>query len=362
MIKYLGSKRKLIDLIVKIISSTGDPKTILDLFSGTSRVGHALKAANYRVLANDHNAYAATLARCYVQADREDIVEDAEKLVAEFNAIKGDPGYFTETFCIQSRFFQPKNGARIDAIRETITKKSLPPELEAVMLVSLMEAADRVDSTTGLQMAYLKKWAPRASNDLCLRVPAVLPRAPAGKGEAHCLEALEAAQTLAADLAYIDPPYNQHNYLGNYHVWESLVRWDKPPVYGIACKRIDCKDRRSIYNSKPRFAAAMKELLHAVRADTLVISFNNEGYIDRETMEPLLADLFEGKARVTTIESDYKRYVGAQIGIHDLQGNKVGKVTHLRNKEYLYVVSRDDLSERMNALVERAADELPLFV
>jgi adenine-specific DNA-methyltransferase len=362
MIKYLGSKRKLIDLIVKIISSTGDPKTIFDLFSGTSRVGHALKAANYRVLSNDHNAYAATLARCYVQADRDDVLEDAEKLVAEFNAIKGEPGYFTDTFCIQSRFFQPKNGARVDAIREAIVKKSLPPELESVMLVSLMEAADRVDSTTGLQMAYLKKWAPRASNDLSLRVPAILPRAAAGKGKAHCLEALEAARTLTADLAYIDPPYNQHNYLGNYHVWESLVRWDKPPVYGIACKRIDCKDRRSVFNSKPKFAAAMKELLHTVQAETLVISFNNEGYIDRETMEPLLADLFDGQAKVTTIESDYKRYVGAQIGIHDLQGKKVGKVSHLRNKEYLYVVSRHDLSERMSLLTERAADELPLFV
>ena len=362
MIKYLGSKRKLIDLIVQIIGSIGQPKTILDLFSGTSRVGHALKAANYRVLANDHNAYAATLARCYVQADREDIIDDAEKLVTEFNTINGEPGYFTETFCIQSRFFQPKNGARIDAIREAITKKSLPPELEAVMLVSLMEAADRVDSTTGVQMAYLKKWAPRASNDLCLRVPAILPRAAAGKGHAHCLEALEAAQTLSADLAYIDPPYNQHNYLGNYHVWESLVRWDKPQVYGIACKRIDCKDRRSIYNSKPRFAAAMKELLHTVRAKTLVISFNNEGYMDRETMETLLAELFEGQAQVTTIENDYKRYVGAQIGIHDLQGNKVGKVTHLRNKEYLYVVSKNDLTEQLSTLANRSADELPLFV
>ena len=362
MIKYLGSKRKLIDLIVQIIGSTGQPKTILDLFSGTSRVGHALKAANYRVLSNDHNAYAATLARCYVQADREDIIEDAEKLVAEFNAIKGDPGYFTETFCIQSRFFQPKNGARVDAIREAIAKKSFPPELEAVMLVSLMEAADRVDSTTGVQMAYLKSWAPRASNDLSLRVPAILPRAAAGKGHAHCLEALEAARTLPADLAYIDPPYNQHNYLGNYHVWESLVRWDKPPVYGIACKRIDCKDRRSIYNSKPRFAAAMKELLHAVRAETLVVSFNNEGYMDRETMETLLTELFDGRAQVTTIESDYKRYVGAQIGIHDLQGNKVGKVSHLRNKEYIYVVSQNDLTEQLCSLADRSADELPLFV
>jgi adenine-specific DNA-methyltransferase len=231
-------------------------------------VGHALKAAGYRVLSNDHNAYAAVLARCYVQADVDDVLEDARKLIREFNALKGVPGYFTDTFCVKSRFFQPKNGERIDAIREAIAAKGLDPELEAVLLVSLMEAADRVDSTTGVQMAYLKTWAPRSYNDLELRVPNLLPRAKHGKGQAVCLDAFEAAKVLEGDVAYIDPPYNQHSYLGNYHIWESFVRWDKPEVYGIACKRVDVRERQSVFNSRPRFASAMQELLAAVRART----------------------------------------------------------------------------------------------
>lgn len=355
MIKYIGSKRTLVPAILGAIGvHAPSARIILDLFSGTSRVGHALKHAGYRVLANDHNAYAATLARCYVQADAEDVLGDAEKLVREFNALPGSAGYFTRTFCEQSRFFQPKNGERIDAIREAIANKSLGPELEAVMLVSLMEAADRVDSTTGLQMAYLKEWAPRAHNDLELRVPSVLPRSVHGKGEAHQLEAIEAARTLEADAAYIDPPYNQHSYLGNYHVWESLVRWDKPEVYGIACKRTDVRQRQSIFNSRPRFAGALRELLGAVRAETLIVSFNNEGYIQRDDMEAMLSSLWEGQARVTTIENDFKRYVGAQIGIYNPKGDKVGKVSHLKNKEYLYIVSREDLGERLAPLAQEA--------
>ncbi len=258
--------------------------------------------------------------------------------------MRGSPGYFTETFCVNSRFFQPKNGERIDAIREAITSKGLEPELEAVMLVSLMEAADRVDSTTGLQMAYLKSWAPRAFKDLELRVPHVLPRAKNGKGEATCLDAQEAATMLEADVAYIDPPYNQHSYLGNYHVWESLVRWDKPEVYGIACKRVDVRQRQSAFNSRPRFAGEMSRLLEAVRSPVLVVSFNNEGYLARAEMEAMLSELWDGAGKVTTIENDFKRYVGAQIGIHNPQGEKVGAVSHVRNKEYLYVVSREDLS------------------
>ncbi len=312
-------------------------------------MGHALKREGYRVYSNDHNSYAATLARCYVQADAQDVLDDATKLVREFNTLAGQPGYFTETFCEKSRFFHPKNGARIDAIREVIARASLAPELEAVMLVSLMEAADRVDSTTGLQMAYLKSWAPRAHNELELRVPDVLPRAKHGKGNVTCLDALEAAQELTADIAYIDPPYNQHSYLGNYHVWESLVRWDKPEVYGIACKRVDVRERQSIFNSRPRFAGVMKTLLAAVRAPILILSFSNEGYLKREEMETMLSQLWDGQAKVTTIENDFKRYVGAQIGIFNPQGKKVGKVSHLNNKEYLYVVSRECLDERLVA-------------
>jgi adenine-specific DNA-methyltransferase len=342
MIKYLGSKRTLIPSILEAVRANGSTRTVIDLFSGTSRVGHALKAAGYRVLANDHNAYAATLARCYVQADAEDVRSEAECLVHELNALPGRAGYFTETFCQRSRFIHPRNGERIDAIREAIAAKSLDPVLEAVMLVSLMEAADRVDSTTGVQMAYLKAWAPRALNDLELRVPAILLRAVAGKGEAHQLDALDAAARLEGDIAYVDPPYNQHSYLGNYHIWESLVRWDKPAVYGVACKRVDCRERQSAFNSRRRFREAFTRLLGAIQAPTLIVSFNDEGYLSRIEMETMLGSLWNGDASVEVVAHDYKRYVGAQIGIFNPSGKKVGAVSHLRNTEYLYIASRRD--------------------
>ncbi|MFZ4573261.1 MAG: DNA adenine methylase, partial [Phycisphaerales bacterium] len=148
MIKYIGSKRTLVSSIVREACEAGG-SSFLDLFSGTSRVGHAMKAAGWRVIANDHNAYAHVLARCYVQADRDDILRDAERLVAEFNALPGRAGFITQTYCIDARYFRPENGERIDAVRDAIAAKALGPELEGVMLTSLMEAADRVDSTTG---------------------------------------------------------------------------------------------------------------------------------------------------------------------------------------------------------------------
>ncbi len=366
MIKYLGSKRTLIPRILEVVQAidaaqalgAGDERgrgvqSVIDLFSGTSRVGHALKRAGYRVLANDHNAYAAVIARCYVQADRsEDMLARAAEHIARYNQLPPQPGYFTETFCQRSRFFQAHNGARVDAIREAIAADAHAPELEAVLLTSLMEAADRVASTTGVQMAYLKSWAQRSYNALELRMPDLLPQAPAGKSEAHQLDAAEAARTLSADLAYIDPPYNQHKYLGNYHIWETLVRWDHPETYGVACKRIDCRERASPFNSRRRIQTALASVFDSIapRVQAMIVSFSNEGFLSRAELEEMLAR----HGHVTVLEHDYKRYVGAQIGIFNPKGKRVGKISHLRNKELMYVVGSEAVTRAVASLSDAA--------
>jgi adenine-specific DNA-methyltransferase len=199
-----------------------------------------------------------------------------------------------------------------------------------------------VDSTTGLQMAYLKSWAPRAEKDMELRMPEVLSNGKHGTCTATGIDALDAARACAdsADLVYLDPPYNQHKYLGNYHIWETLVRWDAPESYGVARKRVDCRERSSDFNSKPRIASALHEVISAClagqRVQHLVLSFNNEGYLQREDISAMLAP----HGTLDVIEVDYKRYVGAQIGIHNPKGKRVGKPGKLRNTEFLFVLSR----------------------
>jgi len=335
VIKYLGSKRTLLPLITSVVGALRPSGTVIDLFSGTSRVGHALKRLGYRVRANDHTAYAATLAACYVQADAEAHAEAVAALLPDLARLPGRPGWFTETYCERSRFFQPQNGARIEAIRGAIDEMGLPPERRAVLLVALMEAADRVDSTTGVQMAYLKGWAPRAKNDLALRLPALLPRAASGRGEAHQLDALDAVAQLEGHVCYIDPPYNQHKYLGNYHIWETLVRWDAPEVFGTACKRVDCKTRGSVFNSRPQAANALARVIGGVRARDLVVSFSDEGFLTRDAIVAML----EPRGEVLVFERDSSRYVGARIGGFNPRGERVGVVSHLRNTELLFVVT-----------------------
>ncbi|MFI5310728.1 MAG: DNA adenine methylase [Gemmatimonadales bacterium] len=335
MIKYIGSKRTLVPRIVALAEAIRDrtgAAGACDLFTGTTRVAQGLKRAGFSVTANDSASYSEMLAITYIEADaRSAAFSQVPDKLAHLAALPGIDGYFTQTFCVSSRYFQPGNGRRIDAIRREIDCIADGRIERAILLTSLLEAADRVDSTTGLQMAYLKDWAPRSHNALELRMPALL----AGGGSALREDANALARSMPpADIAYLDPPYNQHSYFSNYHIWETLVRGDTPESYGVACKRVDCRDTKSDYNVKARAWSAFEALVRDVPARYLIVSFNNEGYFAYDDIVSLLES---ARGEVAVVPVDFKRYVGAQIGIHNPRGEKVGQVSHLRNREFLFV-------------------------
>ncbi|MDP6838582.1 MAG: DNA adenine methylase, partial [Planctomycetota bacterium] len=272
MIKYIGSKRRLVPVLGEILERSG-ARTALDVFTGTTRVAQEFKRRGAHVTTIDTATYSEILARCYIEADGDTVhSEDLTAALAELNALPGEAGYFTETFCEKARFFQPRNGARVDAIRNVLERDYRDSWLFPLLLTSLMEAADRVDSTTGVQMAYLKQWAPRANKPLELRLPELLP----GTGRALRGDARQLVKSLEpVDLAYLDPPYNQHRYFTNYHIWETLVRWDAPEPYGIAQKRSDARspETSSPFNRKRELAAALGEVVHDVKARLVMLSY-----------------------------------------------------------------------------------------
>jgi adenine-specific DNA-methyltransferase len=332
MIKYLGSKRRLIPVLQRLCEAA-EAETTLDLFTGTTRVAQAFKQAGAHVTAVDSARYSEVFAQTYVATDATTVDHRGlREAVDRLNDLAGVPGYFTDTFCVRSRFFQPDNGARVDAIRDAIERDYAGSPFYAPLLTSLVEAADRVDSTTGVQMAYVKSWAPRSYTPLTLRVPELLD----GPGSAIRGDALEVAPTLPpCDLAYLDPPYNQHRYFTNYHVWETLIAWDAPEHYGVACKRVDARDdsTKSPFNRRRVMPEALRKVIADVRARVVVVSYNDESWVTIDE----LRDMCAVHGRVEVLEFDTRRYVGAQIGIHNPSGQRVGTVSHVRNREYVVV-------------------------
>ncbi|MGC3994244.1 MAG: DNA adenine methylase [Propionicimonas sp.] len=339
MIKYLGSKRRLVGELGRLFTAAG-AVTALDLFTGTTRVAQEFCRRGGRPTCVDTAAYSEVLAQCYVVTDEADV--DAAELadaLARLQALPDRRGYVTEVFCERARYFHPDNGVRIDAIRDGIDEFYGDHPLRPVLLTALLEAADRVDSTVGLQMAYLKEWAPRALRPLRLVAPVLTP----GTGRVLRGDASALAPTLdPVDLAYLDPPYNQHRYFTNYHVWETLVRWDAPAYYGVACKRVDARDAesRSLFNSRRTMPSALAGVIADVRATTVVVSFSNEGFVP-------LADLVELCAvrgyPVEVLAFDTRRYIGQRLGVFSPGGQRVGVPGPERNVEYLLVSAPEDL-------------------
>lgn len=340
MIKYLGSKRRLVPVLGELLSRSG-AETALDLFTGTTRVSQEFKRRGAVVTAVDSSRYSEIFARCHIETDASVVdKDDLEAALRRLNRLPLKDGYFTQTFCVASRFFQPCNGEKVDSIRDAIESDYSDSPLYPILLTALIYAADKVDSTTGVQMAYLKNWAARSYKPLELVTPELF----AGTGVAIRGDAVEVAATLPeVGLAYLDPPYNQHRYTGNYHIWETLVAWDQPEHYGVACKRSDCRDSKSPFNSKREMPEALRRVVAEVQAETLVLSYNDESWVSLEE----LIDMCSVRGHVEVLAFDSKRYVGAQIGIHSPSGEKVGKVGHLRNVEYVVVAGPSGKVRRM---------------
>jgi adenine-specific DNA-methyltransferase len=355
VIKYIGSKRMLVPVLGDLLALSG-AETALDLFAGTTRVAQEFKRRGTCVTAVDTARYSEVFARCHIATDAATVdKDDLREALGYLANLPGEPGYFTDTFCIRSRYFQPFNGERVDAIRSALAREFEGSALWPILLTSLIDAADRVDSTTGVQMAYVKEWAPRSFHRLELREPELF----VGPGQAFRGDARDVVDRLSrVDLAYLDPPYNQHRYFTNYHIWETLVAWDAPEFYGIACKRLDSRDdtTKSVFNSKREMPAALRQVISDVKADIVVVSYNNESWV---TLEDLV-QMCSIRGHVGVLAFDAKRYVGAQIGIYNPSGEKVGRVSHLRNVEYVVIAGPKDVVVRMIKPYDAARRPTPL--
>jgi adenine-specific DNA-methyltransferase len=333
VIKYLGSKRRLVAELGQLFAASG-ARTALDAFTGTTRVAQEFCRRGGEVTCVDTAAYAEVLAQCYVVTDANQVEQgEVEEALARLSALPDRSGYVTEVFCEQARYFHPDNGRRIDAIRQGIDDLYADHWLRPILLTSLLEAADRVDSTVGIQMAFLKNWAPRALRPLKLAAPVLTP----GTGRAILGDAQSVVDDLEpVDLAYLDPPYNQHRYFTNYHVWETLVRWDSPEYYGVACKRLDARaaDTRSPFNSRKQMPTALADVIQRVRAETVIVSFSNEGFVPLDALITMCA---ERGNPVKVLAYNTRRYIGQQIGVFSPDGKRVGQAGPERNVEYLLI-------------------------
>ncbi len=332
-IKYAGSKLKLIPQILELTKKV-DAKTILDGFSGTTRVSQAFAKLGYTVICNDIAPWSKVFGTCYLLNTKHP--SEYQPLIDHLNAVPPIDGWFTEHYgghvndgcAIQTdglkKPWQLHNTRKLDAIRQEIENLNLDSVDKAVALTSLIFGLDRVDSTLGHFSAYLKNWAPRAYKELVLEVPKVFTSE--GNHEVCQTDIFDLVSRISVDLAYFDPPYGSNNekmppsrvrYAAYYHLWKSVILFDKPPLFGKAKRREDTSDQLSASvfeefrrNTNGRFIAveAIAKLIDATHARWIILSYSSGG---RATAEELNEVMQENGKLLAVVEMNYKRNVMA---------------------------------------------------
>lgn len=335
MLKYIGSKQKILPFIIESIKELEGVTHVGDLFSGSGRVGQALKQEGYRVTSNDYSFFSKTVATALVQADLEDWGGKIESYIELLNNAEPKDGFITEHYCRQARYFQEHNGQKIDGIREKIESLHLDPELKSILVTSLLDAACKVDSTVGVQTAFLKTWSRRSYNNIQLKAPDILPRSRYGKSLAIQGDCCQSAAKMDVDVMYLDPPYTAHSYMGYYHIWETIALGDKPSTYGKSNRRESVKEIKSDFNSRQRAFKKFQETLRSLKSKYALVSYSNEGIIKPDQLLSALKEIGE---IISVKEIGHKRYIGYNLG-GILEGEKrVSDPTHKTNTEFLFTV------------------------
>jgi len=357
-IKYAGSKLKLIPHILQMVKRV-DAHTVLDGFSGTTRVSQALARSGYEVLCNDVAVWSQVFGSCYLLNRK--TPDQYTDLIAHLNSVKPSDGWFTQHYgglpnggsAVQDdglkKPWQAHNTRKLDGIRQEIDNLKLPPVEKAVALTSLILALDQVDSSLGHFVSYLKDWSPRSYNDLVLKVPKVFVN-----DKEHRVfqgDIFDLVPHVAVDLAYFDPPYGSNNekmppsrvrYASYYHVWTTICLNDEPEIFGKAHRRQDTSDTvaASVFedfrrNGSNRYIAlvALEELIATTQARWIILSYSSGG---RATAAELNEIIEANGQLLDVVELDYKKNVMAGMK----WTNEWLRDADEPNREFLFLVEK----------------------
>ena len=337
LIPYIGNKRKLLPLILTAIRTTqARCGTFLDLFAGSGVVSRLAKLSGFRVIANDWEPYCEVINRAYIEANSAPSfcrLGGLKATILSLNLLPGRRGYIATHYCPaddvhydtsrERMFYTQFNGRRIDAIRETIKRwrdEGVIGDLEeAVLLAPLVYQASYCSNTSGVFKGFHNGWGGRTGTAL-YRIHSRLTLKPPiffDNGLPNLVlreDAAEVARRFECDIAYLDPPYNQHQYGSNYHLLNTIVLWDKPKISpcisgnGARDKagiRTDWRTlRRSAYCYRSTALQAFGELVDTLRARFILTSYSTDGIMPLDEMMRILSE----RGDLSVLVRRYKRY------------------------------------------------------
>lgn len=356
LITYIGNKRALLDFIGRGITVVqnrlGKKKlAIADVFSGSGVVARYMKQFSQELMVNDLEAYSEVINRCYLsnpsELDINNLRNIHETLVKKLKELPLKRGFISNLYAPKDEsniqpgervFYTVRNAGYLDTARQYI--ETIDKSLQHFFIAPLLSEASVHANTSGVFKGFYKDrktgigWFGGRNRDALTRIMGdiTLPFPIFSRFECeYSVYRLEAKTFIKkikeVDVAYLDPPYNQHPYGSNYFMLNLIVQYKKPENISKV-SGIPENWNRSLFNSKKEAFAAFYDLVKNIKAKFLLISFNSEGFISLQSMMDLLTKV----GKVTLFEQKYNTFRGSR--------NLKRRSIHV--KEYLYLVEKKE--------------------
>jgi len=323
--RYIGGKSNLLNDIQNVINqSTVNVNTIIDIFSGSGVVSSFLKRNNYNVIGNDIMYFSYILSRgttalnqvpTFANLGIADPIAYLNNLDIANTNINLDDCFIYQNYSphedITRMYFQNDNAIKIDIIRITIeewfTHHLINDDEYYYLLAALISAVPYVSNITGVYGAYLKHWDARTYNTLTLRAPNIITSTVNAVFYNNNCDTI--LPNIVGDLLYADPPYNSRQYLPNYHVLETIARYDNPEIHGVTGMR-NYQNQRSDFCTVRGVEDAFRRMIDNAHVRYILISYNNEGLLPTERLSAICQEYAINNS-FELHEIGYRRYNNA---------------------------------------------------
>ncbi|MBF9197154.1 Dam family site-specific DNA-(adenine-N6)-methyltransferase [Microvirga terrestris] len=294
--RFIGNKELIAPDIKELLAENGlldKGLTLCDAFCGTGAVSDLLKDS-FDLVVNDSLKWCTVYTKGRVVSGTCTFSKLGFDPFAFLNSNKKTKkGFFFRNYSpteSSRMYFMPENAGRIDYFRATIetwrTRHLIDDDEYCYLLASLIESVSRVSNTAGVYGAFLKHWDPRAKRAITFS-PVEARRLPHRKIHLHNEKIEDIIDTIDCDILYLDPPYTQNQYGTQYHLLETLVLNDNPPISPITGSR-PTAPMRSDWSKDIKKHILFDKVVSRTKAKHIICSYSSDGFMSQSYIAAVL--------------------------------------------------------------------------